>query len=165
MPFTIRDATKEDLPSMVSIWMQGQGNLEIPEPQDFYLKHFTSLYQHIQSSPNHGFWIAEEDGSDKKGKILGWASLVPYDGNPIYTYTTGQSSCFISPDAKYSGLGKALMKHCCLWADNYLQWVVGHIRVGNIPSESLGASVGFKLIGHVAPHRRLWLYTSKKSKL
>lgn len=91
--------------------------------------------------------------------------LTPYDVNPLFSNQTGQSSSYISPEVKFSGIGKALLQNLVLWADTHLKWVIGHVRVGNIPAENLAKSCGYQPLGFVAPNMRLWIYTPKRAKL
>jgi L-amino acid N-acyltransferase YncA len=165
LSFTIREATKEDIPLIVPIWMHNQSIINKGEPlssREHYEQFFLALFHLIKTSPNHNFWVAEENTTENKGNkeekpnILGWVAISPYCSNPLRFTQTGLASIYISPAYKNMGIGKKLMEVMTTWVKEHLRWLIVEVRIGNTLSEHLCTSNGFQSSGKVSPYMRIW---------
>lgn len=123
----LRDASAEDLPSIVAIY-----NSSIPsrlatadtEPVSVESRHdwFTA-----HTALTHPLWVAEADGD-----IAGWLSFQPFYGRPAYR-ATAELSVYVAPTYQRQGVGSELLDAALYAAPDLklktlLAFVFGHNR-------------------------------------
>jgi phosphinothricin acetyltransferase len=93
-------------------------------------------------------WIVATEGN---GSFLGFAKASAWKSRKAYTWTV-ESGVYIVDDAQGKGVGKALYTElfAILAAQGY-RVVVAGVSVPNVGSERLHESMGFEIIGDIAP--------------
>jgi phosphinothricin acetyltransferase len=140
----IRDATIEDLPSIVQIYnttipgRMATADLEpvtIDSRRAWFAEHSTA------SRP---LWILE-----KGGEVRAWLSFQSFYGRPAY-HATAEISIYVAPDAQRHGYGRQLLGRAIDRAPSIdLKTLLGFIFGHNEPSLALFRTFGFYTWGHL----------------
>lgn len=144
----IRIAIQEDLPKVLSIWLDGIINSFDPDTisQAELEADFTSNFD--QRAGIFNFWVAE----DNENNILGWQSLIRTSNNPFRKNNYAESSTYISMDNRYKGLGKDLLQHVINEAENSpLEYIVGFISITNTAALRITKETGWIEVGLIPP--------------
>ncbi|OTG92265.1 GNAT family N-acetyltransferase [Acinetobacter sp. ANC 3813] len=146
MPFKIRPATEQDLPSILAIY-----NPEVLHgfatwnDQPFSLESFQNKLQEFQKN-DWPFWVIEDQDSFK---IAGYADYAPFRHFSGYCYTA-EHSLYIAPEYARLGLGKRLLQHLIKHAGQHGKHVlVAGIDHGNAASIALHQQFGFTQTGYM----------------
>lgn len=146
MPFKIRPATEQDLPSILAIY-----NPEVLHgfatwnDQAFSLESFQNKLQEFQKN-DWPFWVIEDQDSLK---IAGYADYAPFRHFSGYRYTA-EHSLYIAPEYARLGLGKRLLQHLIEHAGQHGKHVlVAGIDHGNAASIALHQQFGFTQTGYM----------------
>ncbi len=150
MSWTHRQATREDLPSIVDIY-----NATIPSRLVTADLDPVSVESRIgwfeQHKPDfRPLWVAEQDG-----RIAGWLSFSTFYGRPAYD-KTAELSVYIGESFRKRGLGsyflaQAIAHTPSIGVDRLIGFVFGHNR----PSLVLFAKFGFARWGELPGVTRL----------
>lgn len=139
--YNIRQATRDDCAEIDRIWRVGQETLGVP--LDTYS---SSVFDNRVEKQDRVFqvWVAEDDA----GTILGWQSLSPIMSHPVLRHVMAESSTYICPDRRASGVGRALLSHALRHSqDTPLKYVVAFLFADNIGALRITDSLGFKRVG------------------
>ena len=144
MPWTHRQATREDLPSIVDIY-----NAAIPSRLVTADLDPVSVESRIgwfeQHKPDfRPLWVAEHHG-----QLAGWLSFSTFYGRPAYN-KTAELSVYIGEAFRHRGLGTYLLSQAIAHApsigiDRLIGFVFGHNR----PSLELFVKLGFARWGEL----------------
>lgn len=144
MSWTHRQATREDLPSIVEIY-----NATIPSRLVTADLHPVSIVSRIDWFEQHRpefrpLWVAERDG-----QLAGWLSFSPFYGRPAYD-KTAELSVYVGESFRNRGLGsyflaQAIAHAPAIGVDRLLGFVFGHNR----PSLDLFGKFGFARWGEL----------------
>jgi phosphinothricin acetyltransferase len=100
---TIRPARREDCAAMCTIY-------------NHYVEHDTCTYRtDLEPLDEREAWFDRHGGShpvfvaEDGGRVVGWASLSPYNPRQGYRMTV-ESSIYLSPDQRGRGIGTALLR-------------------------------------------------------
>ena len=87
------------------------------------------------------------------GRVVGWASVAPYDEAHEYYAGVGEATLYVDPSARRGGTGRALLTALADEAERRgYHKLVGKIFTSNEPSIALVKSCGWREVG---VHRRL----------
>ena len=144
MSWTHRQATREDLSSIVDIY-----NATIPSRLVTADLEPVSIESRIEWFEQHKpdfrpLWVAERDG-----QLAGWLSFSTFYGRPAYN-KTAELSVYVREAFRHSGLGsyflaQAIAHAPCIGIDRLLGFVFGH----NQPSLKLFGKFGFERWGQL----------------
>ena len=144
MSWTHRQATREDLPSIVEIYNATIRSRLVTADLDL-----VSIESRIDWFEQHrpGFrplWVAERDE-----RIAGWLSFSTFYGRPAYNKTS-ELSVYVGESFRYRGLGSYFLAQAITHApsigiDRLLGFVFGH----NQPSLKLFGKFGFERWGEL----------------
>jgi phosphinothricin acetyltransferase len=144
--FTIRDAVRKDLPAIVSIY-----NASIPsrmatgdmEPVTVASR---EKWLRLHNRKQHPLIVA----LDRKGTVIGWASLSPFfNGRASYRFST-EISVYIAPEYNRRGVASALTDELLARCPKLkLRTVTAFIFGHNAPSIAFFRKRGFKLWGRL----------------
>ncbi len=137
----IRDATKQDLPTIKAIYDHqvetGISTFDTsPPPIDYWTARLTS------AEPGDHLLVAERDGA-----VAGYAYSSTYRTRPAYARTR-ETSVYLAADAVGQGLGRALYDDLLarLRADG-MHVALAVIALPNPASEALHRAYGFERVG------------------
>lgn len=144
--FTIRAAVRKDLPAIVAIY-----NASIPsrmatgdmEPITVASR---EKWFRLHTGKQHPLIVA----ADRKGAVLGWASLSPFfNGRASYRFST-EISVYIAPEHNRRGIASALTDDLLARCPKLkLRTVTAFIFGHNAPSITFFKKRGFKLWGRL----------------
>ncbi|WP_134685738.1 GNAT family N-acetyltransferase [Brevibacillus migulae] len=138
---TIRDAVKEDLPSILSIYNEA-------------IRTLTATFDlEEQTLEQRAVWFAKYGGkyplivAELEGEVVGYSCLSSFREKPAYSKTV-EVSIYISSEKRGHGIGNALMS-AILDRARELQYhtVIGGITGDNEASVRLHEKFGFFLAG------------------
>jgi L-amino acid N-acyltransferase YncA len=139
----VRPATPEDIPAITAIYRpavtDGLASWEYDPPDE------TELRRRFEAVKAGGFPYLVAEAA---GRVVGYAYASPYRTRPGYRYTV-ENSVYISPDAKRTGAGRALLTHLiaeCTSA-GYRQMIAVIGDSANMPSIALHRALGFTFCG------------------
>ena len=90
------------------------------------------------------------------GRVVGWASVAPYDEAHEYYAGVGEATLYVDPSARRGGTGRALLTALADEADRRgYHKLVGKIFTSNEPSIALVKSCGWREVGVHRRHGRL----------
>jgi L-amino acid N-acyltransferase len=139
--FLIRNATKEDLPSINEIYNQAVVTTTATfdtNPQT--IRERKKWYQNHEGK--YPVLIAEEND-----RVLGWTSLSRYSERPAYSITA-EISIYIHPRYQRQGVGRELTEKIIEEGRLMdLHTILARISTDNIVSIRLAESLGFKPVG------------------
>jgi phosphinothricin acetyltransferase len=143
----IRSATSEDAEAIARIHNEG-----IAERVATFETR-TQLASQIVAQIESGrlVLVAERDG-----RVVGWASVGPYDDAHDYYSGVGEATLYVDPDARRGGTGKALLEALADEAERCgYHKLIGKIFSSNLPSIALVRSAGWSQVGIHRRHGRL----------
>lgn len=146
MFFTIRPATKQDLPTIQAIYNpEVLKGLATWNEQPFELSHFENVLIDLQRQ-NFPFLVIE---NSETNEIAGYADYASFRSFTGYRYTV-EHSVYIAPKYIGRGLGKRLLQALIDHAkDNRVHVMVAAIDHENIASIRLHEKLGFKQTGYM----------------
>jgi L-amino acid N-acyltransferase YncA len=90
------------------------------------------------------------------GRVVGWASVAPYDEAHEYYAGVGEATLYVDPKARRGGAGRALLTAVADEAERRgYHKLVGKIFISNEPSIALVKSCGWREVGVHRRHGRL----------
>jgi phosphinothricin acetyltransferase len=90
------------------------------------------------------------------GRVVGWASVAPYDEAHEYYAGVGEATLYVDPSARRGGTGRALLTALADEAERRgYHKLVGKIFTSNEPSIALVKSCGWREVGVHRRHGRL----------
>jgi phosphinothricin acetyltransferase len=90
------------------------------------------------------------------GRVIGWASVAPYDEAHEYYAGVGEATLYVDPRARRGGTGRALLTALADEAEGRsYHKLVGKIFTSNKPSIALVKSCGWREVGVHRRHGRL----------
>jgi L-amino acid N-acyltransferase YncA len=90
------------------------------------------------------------------GRVVGWASVAPYDEAHEYYAGVGEATLYVDPKARRGGTGRALLTALAEEAERRgYHKLVGKIFTSNEPSIALVRSCGWREVGVHRRHGRL----------
>jgi L-amino acid N-acyltransferase YncA len=94
--------------------------------------------------------------AERGGRVVGWASLAPYDDAHAYYATVGEATLYVDRGARRGGTGRALLEGLAEEAERRgYHKLVGKIFTSNEPSIALVRSTGWQEVGVHRRHGRL----------
>jgi len=117
----------------------------------------------FQTRLQHGRQIAteiERGGlmlvAERDGRVVGWASVGPYDDAHEYYSGVGEATLYVGRDARRGGTGRALLEALAEEAElRGYHKLIGKIFTSNQPSIALVRSGGWREVGVHRRHGRL----------
>ena len=145
--FTVRDATRADLPLIVAIYNSTIASRVVTadlEPVSVKSRlHWFD--EHIPEQ--RPLWMIEDPG----GETIGWVSFQDFYGRPAYSITA-EISIYLSEAQRGKGWGRKVLRYCIDRAPALgIKNLVGFIFAHNTPSLRLFEQAGFKEWGTL-PH-------------
>jgi L-amino acid N-acyltransferase YncA len=90
------------------------------------------------------------------GRVVGWASVAPYDEAHEYYAGVGEATLYVDPKTRRGGTGRALLTALADEAERRgYHKLVGKIFTSNEPSIALVKSCGWREVGVHRRHGRL----------
>ncbi len=141
---TIRDATIEDLPSIVAIYNAAiPGRMATADLAPVSLDSRRTWFAE-HSPPSRPLWVLEQDGA-----VRGWLSFQSFYGRPAY-HATAEISVYVASDTHRRGYGRGLLSEAIRRAPEFgLKTLLGFIFAHNQPSLALFRSFGFETWAHL----------------
>ena len=97
-------------------------------------------------------WLVAQD----EGRVVGWASIGPYDDVHAYYAGVGEATLYVERSARRSGAGQTLLNALGQEAKSRgYHKLVGKIFTSNRPSIALVRSCGWREVGVHRRHGRL----------
>jgi phosphinothricin acetyltransferase len=97
-------------------------------------------------------WLVAQD----EGRVVGWASVGPYDDAHAYYAGVGEATLYVERSARRSGAGRTLLNALGQEAKGRgYHKLVGKIFTSNRPSIALVRSCGWREVGVHRRHGRL----------
>ena len=94
--------------------------------------------------------------AERGGRVVGWASVAPYDEAHEYYAGVGEATLYVDPKARRGGTGRALLIALAEEAERRGHHkLVGKIFTSNEPSIALVKSCGWREVGVHRRHGRL----------
>lgn len=141
-------------------------NLKIRKANDLDLKQITEIYNwavqntvatfdlenRTEEKANQWFFTHQDSYYpllvvEKKGEIVGWASISPFHPRPAYK-SSGEFSIYIAPEFQGLGIGKKLLEALCQIAERLgYHTLLGLITGTNEVSLALAGKLGFQETG------------------
>ena len=125
MPYTIRDAARDDLPAIVAIYNASvPGRLATADTEPVTVASREAWFaEHAQGA--YPLWVAETEGV-----VAGWFSFRPFYGRPAYRQTA-EISVYVATDWQRKGVGAVLLEEAlrrspALGLRNLVAFVFGH---------------------------------------
>lgn len=138
----LRPATHADLSAIRAIYAHavthGTASFELTPPDEAEMtRRFLALMD-----GGYPYLVAED------GRLLGYAYAGPYRPRPAYRWTV-ENSVYVSPEAKGSGVGRALLAALIEAAEakGYRQMIAVIGDSDNAPSIGLHRALGFEHVG------------------
>ena len=143
-PWTIRDATIQDLPDIVAIYNETiPGRMVTADLEPLTVESRVKWFNE-HSANTHPLWVIE-----KSGQICAWLSFQSFHRRPAYK-ATAELSIYVRVDYRHQGLGKILMQQAIKWCPKLgIKSLVGLIFGHNEPSLKLFKNFGFYQWGYL----------------
>ena len=94
--------------------------------------------------------------AERGGRVVGWASVAPYDEAHEYYAGVGEATLYVDPKARRGGTGRALLIALAEEAERRgYHKLDGKIFTSNEPSIALVKSCGWREVGVHRHHGRL----------
>jgi L-amino acid N-acyltransferase YncA len=94
--------------------------------------------------------------AQRDGRVIGWASVGPYDDAHDYYSGVGEATLYVDPGARRGGSGRALLSALAEEAERRgFHKLVGKIFTSNEPSIAMVKSCGWREVGVHRRHGRL----------
>jgi phosphinothricin acetyltransferase len=149
-----RDATLDDLPSIVAIYNSTIASRQVTADLEPVTVESRIPWFHAHGPRARPLWVLEEaesEGKDERGhgdsgagkRVIAWLSFSDFYGRPAYAHTA-EVSIYLDERARGRGLGSRLLAAAIeaapgLRVDTLLGFIFGH----NAPSLALFARAGF----------------------
>ena len=135
----IRDATLEDLPTIVAIYNAAiPGRMATADLDPVSVESRRAWFQE-HSAARHPLWVAQDDGI-----VRAWLSFQPFYGRPAY-HATAEISVYVAPQWHRMGYGRRLLSQAIAGAPRLgLSTLVGFIFGHNQSSVELFRGFGFQ---------------------
>ena len=140
---TVRDATRQDLPEILSIYNE-------------VIRNSTAVYSEIEFTPARGqgwFDAKAEQGfpflvAQDGGGVIGFGTFGDFRAWPCYQYSV-EHSVHVRSDRRGQGLGRMLVVELIARAKAMQKHVmIAGIDADNAASIGLHRSLGFRQVGH-----------------
>lgn len=144
MNLQYRDATLEDLPTIVEIYNSTIAGRMVtadtaPVTVESRLKWFRE--HHPAQYP---LWMVMEEG-----KVVGWMSLQAFYGRPAYS-ATAEISIYLDERIRGKGIGAEILRHAMSACGSLgIKTLLGFIFAHNTPSMKLFMNAGFEKWAHL----------------
>ncbi|MCP1143469.1 GNAT family N-acetyltransferase [Lysinibacillus endophyticus] len=144
LEITFRDATLEDLPTIVAIYNTTIASRMVTADTEPVTVEDRLKWFHEHSPAKRPLWVVETDG-----KICGWVSLQSFYGRPAYNATV-EISIYLDEKYRGHGLGKTVLAKVIKEAPKCeVDTLLGFIFAHNEPSIRLFNSFGFEKWAHL----------------
>ncbi|TSI11792.1 GNAT family N-acetyltransferase [Lysinibacillus sp. BW-2-10] len=141
---TFRDATLEDLPTIVEIYNSTIASRMVTADTEPVTVEARLKWFHEHAPSKRPLWVVEMDNT-----ICGWVSLQSFYGRPAYD-ATAEISIYIDENFRGHGLGKKILAKVVEFAPNYgVDTLLGFIFAHNEPSLRLFEKFGFEKWAHL----------------
>ncbi|WP_042352130.1 GNAT family N-acetyltransferase [Bacillus massiliigorillae] len=141
---TVRDATLEDLPTIVAIYNSTISSRMVTADTEPVSVQSREKWFHEHSPSRRPLWIVEYEG-----KECGWISFQSFYGRPAYN-RTAEISIYIHEDFRGKGLGKAMLQKAIdACPELQIKTILGFIFAHNEPSLRLFKHFGFAQWAHL----------------
>ena len=136
---TVRDATRDDLPTIVDIYNSTIASRMVTADTEPVSVESRVAWFDTHNSANRPLWVL----LDEKQKITGWVSFKSFYGRPGYNATI-EISIYLHPDERGKGLGKKALQYAIDQAPRLgIKTMLGYIFAHNEPSLKLFRHFGF----------------------
>jgi len=136
---TVRDATRDDLPTIVDIYNSTIASRMVTADTEPVSVESRVAWFDTHNSANRPLWVL----LDEKQKITGWVSFKSFYGRPAYNATV-EISIYLHPDERGQGLGKKALQYAIDQAPRLgIKTMLGYIFAHNEPSLKLFRHFGF----------------------
>lgn len=137
---TIRDAVREDLPVIVSIYNTTiAGRMVTADLEPVSVESRISWFN-AHTPGRRPLWVVENDNN----QLIAWMSFQDFYGRAAYN-GTAEISLYIDPAWRGKGLGRELLQYCMDKAPSVgIHTLLGYIFAHNEPSIRLFISLGFE---------------------
>ena len=133
----IRDATANDLPSIVGIYNAAVPELVTADVLPVAVESRVAWFE-SHSPTHHPIWVATESG-----RVVGWLSLNSFYDKPVYDATV-EVSVYVEPASRRNGVARGLLTAAIERSPQLsLKRLLGLIYADNAPSLRLFLEVGF----------------------
>ena len=144
LEITFRDATLEDLPTIVGIYNTTIPSRMVTADTEPVTVEDRLKWFHEHSPEKRPLWVVETNG-----KICGWVSLQSFYGRPAYNATV-EISIYLDENFRGHGLGKTVLAKVIEEAPKFeVDTLLGFIFAHNEPSLRLFKSFGFEKWAHL----------------
>ncbi|WP_248581313.1 GNAT family N-acetyltransferase [Nocardioides sp. InS609-2] len=141
-PFVVRDATRDDIPTMSAIY--GREAKEGHAPFDIEPRSDQAWASYVDSRAPGDFALVAADAASG---VVGYAYSTSYRPNPAYVHTR-ESTIYVDPSAQGRGIGHALYAELLgRMRGAGVHVVIAGIALPNEPSIKMHLSCGFEPIG------------------
>ena len=142
--FTVREATLDDLPSIVAIYNSTVASRLVTADTEEVTVDSRLRWFSEHNAERRPLWVFHQDQ-----RLVGWASLQSFYGRPAYN-ATAEISIYLDENERGKGLGKAILGYCLERVADYgIENVLGFIFAHNVPSLNLFQSFGFEEWGYL----------------
>ena len=94
--------------------------------------------------------------AEREGRVIGFASVGPYDDAHAYYASVGEATLYVDPEARRGGVARALLEALAHEAESRgYHKLVGKIFTRNAPSIALVRACGWREVGIHRRHGRL----------
>lgn len=136
---TVRDATRDDLPTIVDIYNSTVASRVVTADTEPVSVESRVAWFDAHNPARRPLWLLLDD----KQKITGWVSFQSFYGRPAYNATV-EISIYLHPDARGKGLGKEALQYAMDQAPRFgMKTILGYIFAHNEPSLKLFRHFGF----------------------
>jgi L-amino acid N-acyltransferase YncA len=136
---TVRDATRDDLPTIVDIYNSTVASRMVTADTEPVSVESRVAWFDAHNQSRRPLWVLLDD----KQKITGWISYQSFYGRPAYN-GTAEVSIYLHPDERGKGLGKQALQYALDEAPRLgIKTVLGYIFAHNEPSLNLFRHFGF----------------------
>lgn len=145
MPFEIRDAVENDIPSITAIYREAVLNgtatyeLDAPDEGEMRSRHATI------TGRGYPYIVAVGDA----GEVLGYAYASAFRTRPAYNWLV-EDSIYLAPEARGQGIGRALLdellKRCAALGFRQMVAVIGGASPASI---GVHRAAGFEMSGTI----------------
>jgi phosphinothricin acetyltransferase len=137
---TVRDATRDDLPTIVDIYNSTVASRIVTADTEPVSVESRVAWFDTHNPSTRPLWVL----LDENQKITGWVSFKSFYGRPAYNATV-EISIYLHPDERGKGLGKDALQYAIDQAPRLgIKTILGYIFAHNEPSLKLFRRFGFE---------------------
>jgi L-amino acid N-acyltransferase YncA len=142
---TFRDATLDDLPTIVDIYNSTvAGRMVTADTEPVSVASRVKWFDE-HSPDKRPLWIVE----DESNNIIGWVSFQSFYGRPAYSGTV-EVSIYLHPSQRNKGNGKKILEYVLANCNRFgIKTLLGYIFAHNEPSLKLFKHFGFEEWAHM----------------